>query len=325
MRPTVTDVARKAGVSPSTVSRALGGGIVSETTKAAVLAAASALGYTPNRAARALIGGRTDNIGLLVPDIANPFFTEIVKSVSAHVRRSEYQLLLGSSDEDTAREREMAQALQRTCDGVIACSPRMSDEEVCANADARTTVIVNRLIDGMSCVTADPTSGMEQAVQHLAALGHKHIAYVKGPAGSWSEQRRVEGLKLAQQLGMEVELIQSVTPTYNSGTLAADLVLMSKASAVIAFNDLLAIGILNRLEARGVDVPNDISLIGNDDIDMASMCRPQLTTIASPKEQMGALAAELLPRLLQSGGAEPEQIVLPATLVVRGSTAVARV
>jgi len=328
MAPTVTDVAREAGVSPSTVSRALANGIVHPKTREAVLQAAAKLGYTPNRAARALINGRTGNLGLIVPDIANPYFTAVVKGILAHVRTTDYQLVLADSVEDTGRERECLDAMLRTTDGLLICSPRLDDAELAARVDSGRTVVINRLIDGLACVTTDPTVGVEQALQHLAALGHKHLAYVSGPPGSWSEQRRQAGLAQAAGLGLEVTTVPSVTPTYTSGLLAADLVLATSATAVIAFNDMLAIGILNRLAARGVRVPDDLSLVGNDDIAMAALCAPALTTVATPKEDLGTLAAELLPRLLAehyrgAPAAPPPPVIVPAALVVRDSTAVA--
>jgi DNA-binding LacI/PurR family transcriptional regulator len=304
----------------------MSGGIVSPATREAVLDAAAKLGYQPNRAARALINGRTGNVGLLVPDLENPYYTEVLKGVSMHLRRTDYHLLLADSDEDTAWEREMLHTLRQSSDGLLICSPRLADADLVTLADPATTVVLNRIVDSLACVTIDPVPGIQQAVQHLAALGHRHIAYVAGPPGSWSDARRREGLAIAEELGVKVDVVQSATPTFDAGTLAGDLALATGASGIIAFNDLLAIGMLNRLLSRGVSVPADVSIIGNDDIAMASMCAPKLTTISSPKERIGQSAAATLLRLLKDrtgASSTPEHILLPAGLTVRASTGVA--
>lgn len=332
MSTTIYDIARVAGVSASTVSRAMRGGKVNAATRASVLEAATRLGYEPNRAARGLTTGQTGNLGILVPDLANPFFASVIKGVAARTRAPEHPLFVSETDEDASREGVTIRSLLRGTDGLLLCSPRTSDEEVRdAVADAP-VVVLNRQVPGLPSVTYDVTSGARQAVQHLMALGHRHIAYVAGPAGSWSDQRRSAGAESAREFGVEVTVVPCATPTFASGVLAADLLLNSGATAVVAFNDLMALGVVNRLTARGVRIPEDMSVVGHDDVEMASMSVPALTTVQVPKERIGVVGVEQLLRLLQERalGAAPREgratdVVLPATLAVRGSTGVAPV
>lgn len=322
MNTTIHDVARAAGVSPSTVSRAMSGGAVHPATRETVLRVASDLGYRPSRVARGLITGRTGNLGMLVPDLGNPVFAEIIKGAVARARAADHPVYVTDTDEDPHRERETMDSLLRSTDGLLLCSPRASDAELVAAAAAMPTVVINRKVAGLPAVIADGTSGVRQAVRHLRDLGHRRIAYVSGPAGSWMERQRTAGLGTATAAGIEVVHLPSASPTFNSGILAADLVLVSGVTAVIAFNDLLALGILQRLTGRGIRVPDDMSVVGHDDIGMASMCHPQLTTVATEKTRLGTAAADLLLRTLASDlrPADESDVLLPSTLLVRGST-----
>lgn len=326
---TIADVARAAGVSPSTVSRALSGGPVNAVTRESVMRAVSHLGYQPNRAARELTTGRTGAFGVLVPDLSNPYFADVIKGASSRARMADHPIFVTDSDEDRAREHEIVESLRRNTDAVLLCSPRSTDDEVAEMAARGPTVVVNRHVAGVPAVIADATSGVEQAVQHLGALGHRLIAYVTGPEGSWTERQRRIGLEAAVVAGIDVVYVPALAPTFESGVLAADVILTTGATAVIAFNDLIALGVLNRLTSRGVRVPDDVSLVGHDDIAMASMSMPQLTTVAVQKERLGSMAMELLLRLVGREFAAPERarsaelVTLPATLMVRQSTAVA--
>ena len=331
MGTTIRDVASVAGVSTATVSRAMSGGRVSPETRDAVLRIASRMDYRPNRIARGLTTGLTGNVGLLVPDLGNPFFTDIVKGVSARVRLADRSLFMCDTDEETGREREAINSLIRNTDGLILCSPRISDDELFKMSTTTATVIVNRAAAGIASVTSNAQSGMQQALAHLRALGHRRVAYVAGPADSWIEHERRIVLPPPDHLGMQVAIITSASPTFDGGILAGDMVVATNATAVIAYNDLLALGILQRLNFRGIRVPEDLSLIGHDDIAMASMCTPSLTTVRVDKERLGAAAANLLLRILldrQHGKLplfddKPYEINLPASLAIRESTGVA--
>jgi DNA-binding LacI/PurR family transcriptional regulator len=327
MPATIRDVARLAGVSPSTVSRALSmPGVVNPATRARVMAAADSLGYAPNKAARGLITGRTGNIGLVVPDLANPFFPSVVKGVQARAGESDVAVFLADSDENATTEIGLVRALAKQVDGMILCSPRSSDHELIGLAQETNVVLINRLVEGVPAVTFDNEEAMRLAVDHLVALGHRRIAWVGGPKTSWSNKHRMIGLfAAAHDSGVELAPVGWFQPSYDGGIAAADQVVAKRATAVVAYNDLIAIGLLARLHARGISVPDDVSVVGVDDIAMSRMARPALTTVRLPKQKAGRLAVELLLGLLDDP--DPGSISLRGTLhgelMVRGSTGVA--
>jgi len=327
MPATIRDVARLAGVSPSTVSRALSmPGVVNPATRARVMAAADSLGYAPNKAARGLITGRTGNIGLVVPDLANPFFPSVVKGVQARAGESDVAVFLADSDENSTAEIGLVRALAKQVDGMILCSPRSSDHELIGLAQETNVVLINRLVEGLPAVTFDNEEAMRLAVDHLVALGHRRIAWVGGPKTSWSNKHRMIGLfAAAHDSGVELAPVGFFQPTYDGGIAAADQVVAKRATAVVAYNDLVAIGLLARLHARGISVPDDLSVVGVDDIAMSRMAHPALTTVRLPKQKAGRLAVELLLGLLDDP--DPGSISLRGTLhgelMVRGSTGVA--
>jgi LacI family transcriptional regulator len=323
MAVTIKDVARLAGVSPSSVCRALTNPHqVRPETRHRVENAARNLGYAPNRVARSLITGRTGNIGVVLPDLANPFFPSVVKSIQTQARRFDYAVFLSDTDEDPAVEVPLIRALAKQVDGFLLCSPRAADDEIKAFAGQTPMVVLNRRITGFPSVTADSADGMRQAVGHLHALGHRRIAYVAGPRASWSHRDRLRGIKSATS-SYEMELIEigNVAPTVEGGTAAADLVVASPATAVLAYNDLVALGLLNRLQARGIAVPGRISVVGFDDIMLAGLVSPGLTTVAIAKENIGRAGVELLLELMADPqGPTATRRVLPTQLIVRGST-----
>ena len=328
MRTTVHDVAAAAGVSVSTVSRALTGGRVSPTTRQTVLAAAERLGYEPNRAAQGLITGRTGNLGLIVPDLRNPFFADVAKGVTVRARSADHGVFISDTDEDVAAELDALATLGRNTDGVLLCSPRAADADLLAVAAPESTVLVHRRVPGLLSVTADIADGTRQAIGHLRALGHRRIAFVAGPEDSWAGRQRLSALA-GLTAGDDIEILRlgPVAPTFPGGILAGDLVLAGPATAVLAYNDLVAMGLLHRLAARGVTVPDRMSVVGYDDISLAPMSHPPLTTVAVPQGRAGVAALELLLRRI--GGParsarvsrEPE-VTLPTSLIVRASTGV---
>jgi LacI family transcriptional regulator len=323
MAATIRDVARLAGVSPSTVSRALSvPDMVNTATRARVAAAVEQLGYEPNRAARGLITGRTGTIGLVVPDLANPFFASVTKGVQARARRHDVAVFVADTDEDAAAETGLVRALAKQVDGIVLCSPRAGDDELAAIAQDATVVLVNRAAAGIPGITYDNEDGMRQAVAHLVALGHRRIAWVGGPATSWSTQHRGLGLRNAvEERRAELAPVGNFAPTYEGGMAAADQVIATGATAVVAYNDLVAIGLLARLHARGISVPGDLSVVGVDDIAMSRMARPALTTVRLPKQEAGRIAVELLLAVLDDPDSSVgTQDTLRGELIVRDST-----
>jgi LacI family transcriptional regulator len=327
MAPTIRDVASAAGVSQSTVSRALSmPELVNPATRARVLEAAGRLGYQPNRAARGLITGRTGNLGLIVPDLSNPFFSSVVKGVQAAARGADYSLFIADTDEEASAEIELLRALTRQVDGIVLCSPRSPDDDLARVGVDSSVVLMNRRIEGRPSVTVDNADGMRQAVEHLSALGHRRIAYVAGPRTSWSNSQRERGLhQSAEDTGSDLVHLGHFPPRFEGGVAAADLALASGATAAIAYNDVVALGLLSRLGARQVSVPDEISVLGCDDISMSAMTHPALTTVSIPKWEAGRAAVVLLLSLLAEGTADspaPDR-ELSAQLIVRATTGVA--
>ncbi|SEL66691.1 LacI family DNA-binding transcriptional regulator [Nonomuraea pusilla] len=315
MTATIRDVARASGVHVSTVSRTFSAPhLVNPATRSRVLAAADDLGYRPNRAARALTTGRTFNIGLIVADIANPFFPPLIKAAQAHARGRDYHVFVADTDEDPRVEEELIRTLAKQVDGVLLCSPRLSNRAIERLAEDVPFVVVNRRIKGMPAVLMDVGHGARLALDHLAALGHRRVALVSGPSGSWtSTEMRAAA---AEVPGLDLVLLGPNQPTEEGGLAVAEDVAASGVTAVLAYNDLVALGLIEGLSERGVDVPGQVSVIGFDDILPGRLNRPKLTTVAMPAEAAGRMAVDLL---LQSGG-EGALVTLDTALIVREST-----
>jgi LacI family transcriptional regulator len=323
MAVTIKDVARLAGVSPATVCRALSTPErVKTETRERVQRAVDDLGYSPNRAARGLITGRTGNIGLVVPDLANPFFPGVVKGIQARAREADYSVFVADTDEDPSAEASLVRSLGKQVDGLVLCSPRMSEEDLRSVVGDTPLVLLNRRVDQLPAITFDSLGGMRQAVAHLMALGHRRIAYVGGPRTSWSNRDRRDGLRtVTAAAGADLVEVGNVLPQFSGGVAAADLVLAAEATAVIAYNDVVALGLISRFAARSIDVPGELSVIGFDDITMSAMVHPSLTTVALPMELSGRAGVDLLLHLMQhpdEAGITSRE--LETHLMVRGST-----
>lgn len=322
-RATITDVAAAAGVAPSTVSRSFTHpGRVNHVTRAVVLEAAARLGYAPNPAAQALESGRTNTLALLVPDITNPYFAGVIKGAERAADAAGLTLVLGDTQENPQREEQLVARLGRAVDGFVLAASRLPDDTLRRAADLSPIVLVNRASPGLTCVVADFDTGTRQIVTHLASHGHRSFVFLGGPPESWSGARRWNGLRAAaDELGLEATRFGPYTPTRASGPAAADAVVAAGATAVVAHNDMLAIGLMARLAQRGVAVPADVSVVGFDDIFGADFCQPPLTTLAEPTEDAGARAIEALAvqtRAPASG--ETVVRVMPTQLVVRASS-----
>ncbi|GAA3800299.1 LacI family DNA-binding transcriptional regulator [Sphaerisporangium flaviroseum] len=325
---TIHAVAALAGVSPSTVSRALNSpDMVRQATRQRVLASVERLGYQPNRAARSLVLGRTATLGLIVPDIANPFYAPFVKVVHSHVREAEYALFLGDTDEDLATEVALARAMARQVDGLLLCSPRMPGARLRSIAATVPLVVANRLSRTVPSIAMDFGPGIGQAVMHVHALGHRHCVFLSGPRDSWSNQQRSRTFASAcHRLGIELTVLGPYEPFFGGGYRGADEALATGATAMFAYNDLVALGVMSRLAARGVRVPEEISVIGFDDIPMASMTSPPLTTVVMPIAAVAKASASILLSLL--AGTVPRRPAgkeLATRLVIRDTTGTAAV
>ena len=301
---------------PSTVSRVLSRPqLIGEPTRTAVHAAIHKLGYTPNRAARQLAGGRIGAIGVLVPDITNPFFAHVVRSVQQGCRRNGLTMLLADTDQREADELSEARALAGSVDGFVACSPVAATQQWLQVVGTAPLVFVNRRANGVASVALDQQAIIELGVTHLRAAGHRSIAVVRGPHSYWSSRERDRVVRRLPGL----VTYGPVRPDFEAGIALATDLMRSNVTGVLAFNDVQALGIVAGYRAAGRSVPRDLSVVGSDDIADAAMSDPPLTTVAAPVQQLGDAAFDLLARLL-AGAIERPEITLPVTLTVRAST-----
>lgn len=313
---TLTDVARRAGVSIATASRAFGEPErLAAATLERVLQAATELGYATPQSATA-----TRTFGVVVPDVANPVYATLLKAIQGQAWHGRHRIVLFDADEDLRREREQIEQA-RKLDGMLLCSPRLPDAEVLALVGDTPYVVVNRQIDGASCVLMDTEHGPTQAIEHLVALGHTHIAYASGPRGSWADVRRADTIARAcERHGIRLTHLSHHAASIQGGRAAAAPAAASGATAVVAYNDLVALGLEAGMIELGRRCPADVSIIGIDDIDLAGAVTPALTTVRMPIERSGALAVDLLLQAI-SGIEITDIATLGSQLIVRASTA----
>jgi LacI family transcriptional regulator len=320
------DVARIAGVSASTVSRALGRPeSVSAATRAKVLDAARALGYHPNAAARTLTTGRTGKLCVLVPALDSLFFSSVVKGVQSRALAADYDLFVTDSDEDPSQEPKLVRRMAKQVDGVLLCSPRASDDVLAELSREVRLVLVNRRSGDIPSVAVDNGAIVRQALVHLRALGHDRIAYVgAGPAGAgWANTQRRDAFLAAREEYPDTDLLDvgSFYQSVSGGTAAADLVLASGATATLAYSDEVAFGLLARFRQRGVVVPDHMSVVGIDDNPLSALMVPSLTTVAQPTVALGRAGVDVLLGLISQPSVLPSHHQdLGVQLVVREST-----
>lgn len=330
-RPTIYDVAAACGVAPSTVSRAFSRpGRVNAETAERIREVAVAMGYRTNPIARALHTGRTSLLAVIVADVTNPFFFELLRGAEEAAIKAGYTLLVADAQESVETER---QALDRTLpmvDGVLLATSRMSDSSIRVAAKQRPTVVLNRSMSDVASVATDSSRGMKRAMEHLAELGHTSIAYLAGPDASWANGIRWQAMReAAHDLDLRVRRLGPFPPTQQGGHVAAAAFTATPATAAIAYNDLIAIGLMRELNNLGVRVPHDVSVVGFDNIFGADFCTPELTTVAAPLRRLGAVAVEILldelsrtaPGRQRTRQGPFKTALFPAELVVRSSTA----
>jgi LacI family transcriptional regulator len=324
-RPTIYDVAREAGVAASTVSRAYARpGRVNTDTARKVFAAAERLGYRSDRLDGHQPNGRAVSraIALVIADVTNPFYGEIIKGAYGAAREAGFQLVLSHTNESPEEERRTIEHELAHVDGIVIASSRMTDSALRMMARQRPMVLLNRTLPEVSCVVNDNYRGIRRATEHLGALGHRRITYVAGPENSWSDGTRWRALQAAgAELGLDVRRIGPHEPTVLAGLAAARRVARADATAVLAYNDAVAIGVMKGLRKLGVAVPGEISVVGFDNIIFDELVEPALTTVAAPLYRMGVTGVQNCIAL--GHGAQPggSPLVLPVRLVVRQSTA----
>jgi LacI family transcriptional regulator len=331
---TIRDVARVANVHPGTVSRALNEetrALVNPDTAERVLEAASQLGYRPNRIARGLKTSRSHTIGVLIPDITNPLFPPILRGIEDRLDEAGYTSLIVNTDNDPERERVYLEAMRaRQVDGFISATARLDRELLGELAAAGTPlVLVNRsLEDGsVAAVTVNDRQGIALAVEHVSALGHECIGHVAGPQNlSTGHRRHVGFVEAMHAAGLEapsehISFGASFTEEAGARACAELLDAAPELTAIVAANDLLAIGCYDELEARGIVCPDDISVVGFNDMPFIDHLRPPLTSVRVPQREIGKVAADLLLEQLIDARATASETLLEPTLMVRGSTA----
>ena len=324
-RVTIGEVATAAGVSRATVSRVMNGRLtVAPNMAKRVRAAAEELRYRPSSVARSLSLGRTNSVAFVVPDLSNPMFQQILRGTMAAAAPHGYRMLVAESAENPDDEAEIALEARLRCDALVLVSPRMAEDALRdVLSRVRPAVLVNRsaVESGTPALLVDYATGIAAIVDHLIGLGHRDLVYLSGPPTSASNAARIDALSSA--MSRYPELIVRMLPggsTVDAGYLAADAVLASRATAVVVFNDLVAFGLLARLNEFGVAVPEDISIVGFDDIELARYATPSLTTAAVPAVELGARAWDLLQDVINGNSTGQRCMHFKPRLEVRAST-----
>ena len=328
-RTTITDVARAAGVHPSTVSRALNPatrGMVTDAVVQRVMAAAEQLGWRPSALAAGLRTRRSRTIGILVPDLVNPVFPPIVRAAEARFAEAGYVALVANTDTDPSREALLIERMAaHLVDGLILASAAQGSRalELCARWGIP-VVLINRKLPaaGVPAVVNDDVRGMMLAVRHLAALGHRRVAHIAGPPGVSTAMDRRRGFELAAaeaRIGAEI-IVTAPAYTEAAGRRATEEVLRGPpVTAIAAANDMLCLGVYEALAAAGLRVGRDMSVTGFNDMPFVDRISPPLTTVRIQHAEMGRQAADVL--LAELGGAPTpaRDIMLEPLLVVRDS------
>ena len=328
-RVSIKDIAELAGVSHSTVSRALHGrGRMSDETRSRIIALAEDVGYTPDALARGLVRGETYTVGVVVTTIADPFVVQIVDGIESVAHQAGYSVFLSASHNDPEREISVVEVFrQRRVDAVIVTSSRVGALYADILEDfGAPIVLINNMQEGkyLFSVAADDVGGAQMAVEHLLALGHRRIGYVGSVERPISSNRRWQGvLQAFLRFGIEPIPGLKVAPhgytDLEVGRRGLVELLAHAPSAVFVYNDMTAIGVMLEARERKINIPRELSLVGFDDIQAARFVTPALTTIRQPRKAMGRAAMEMTLSLLQ--GEEASNITMTCRLVERDSVA----
>jgi LacI family transcriptional regulator len=334
---TLRDVAVRAGVHPATASRALNPEtriLVSEDTARRVIDAAAELGYSPNPVARSLRTRRSHTIGVLIPDLNNPLFPPMVRGLEDRLAAAGYVALIGNTDSDDQRERMVFDQMRaRHVDGLVMATARLRHPLLAEASRADLPVVlINRLAQDYSfpSVSVDNERGVRMAVTHLASLGHRRIAHIAGPQEMSTGLSRYRGFVTAMESGglpVEPDLtIFAKAFTVEEGVRCARLLLErgTGCTAICAGNDMLAVGCYTALDEAGLRCPEEMSVVGFNDMPFIDRLRPPMTTIRFPHYQVGTEAAQLLLERIAEHAGPVKILYLAPELVVRGSTAPVR-
>jgi LacI family transcriptional regulator len=319
---TIRDVAKVAQVSPATVSRVMNRHTsVDPELARRVQQVAASLGYHPSAIAQGLARGRTGLIAIIVPDLGNPMFQAVLRGISRAAGVEGYRVLVTDSHEMPLEEPVLAHETRLRADGLVLCAPRIHDHEITEMAAKLDPfVLVNRHVEGLRTptVSVDYGAGVRAVVAHLTGLGHTRVAYLSGPIASVSNQERLTTLHESAQGRFELSVLECGS-MHEDGYEAADRALATGATAIIAYNDLVALGALGKFHETGVSVPGTVSVVGFDDIPFARYSAPMLTTVAVPQEELGREAWQRLSAMLRKED-PPADVYFTPRLAVRGST-----
>lgn len=333
MKYTIRDIAREANVSVTTVSLILNDrpNTVSEATATRIREIAAKCNYVPNHFAVGLVTKKTSTIGLILPDIANTFFAELAKSVDGFCTASGYSLILSNTNGDPAKDLSAVTLLvNRGVDGLVIAFSQDEDKERSASFIALLEdlevpfVALDSWIEGLKCsgVSIHHSKGGQIATSHLISLGHRRIGCITGPRGSYTAERRLKGYRNAlaeASIPYDEAIVAAGDYRFEGGRTAADKLLDGGVTAIFASNDLMAYGAYQAVQARGLKVPDDVSIVGFDDLFFSTILPTPLTTIHQSVSELGAQAWDLLYARLRREGLEDEYRQLEPHLVVRGS------
>lgn len=321
--PTIYDVARAAGVAPSTVSRAFSRpGRVNAETSERVRRVAEEIGYRTTPVSRPAATQKTSLIGLVIADVTNPFYFDITRGLQDEAAEKDYTLILLDSRESDTKEREAIERTLPMVEGIVLASSRMSDTAIRVMAKQKPVVMVNRVVSDVPSVVPDNPRGIRRALELLGALGHERVTYLGGPEASWADGMRWRAMREAgMELSMVVRRVGPLAPTVSGGIAAVNAWEERPTSAVVAYNDLVAIGFIRALEVHGYRVPDDVSVVGFDNIFASDLVSPALTTVATPRRALGATAVRHLELGIRGQVKRNAPTVLPIKLMERRTTA----
>lgn len=322
---TLKQVAEAAGVSLATASYSLNdGGSVGKQTREKVKAAAHRLGYKPNLSAKAMRTGRTGALGLVIPDLTNPFFPQLAQSVIGAARDAGFDTFMADTLGTKATERRSIEALiRRGIDGLI-WFPVDDTPPIDLSLNGTPTVVIDRALEGYDCIVADCEAGGRAAASLLVSAGHRRIGIIGAPSAALSSQQRATGARSVIHAG--ATLAWEVEAAF-SADLDPDIVqLLARrdVTAVVAGADLIALGVIRELQRLGLEVPHDVSVVGFDNIPWCDLCSPPLSTIEIPISEMGVEAVQTLVRRIGAPDEPRRRISYAVSLIERGSTSVPR-